>query len=267
MPLQVIVPKSLEEKDGWPALRSAILESFSAPAQETGASSLEMENPTHLESFNLATPSKQCPPPPPAPPSPKNKPPNQTPSITPQPGSSSVPNRATYPKHQHSIPNTLSLWGSDNDSAEEITSHHNKTELDLPVSSARASVASSQWTQVEHDQPRVPPKRLALTEENLSFINQHTASAVEIEGTQTSMTLPTTSMLTSSYEVVAEQRPVNNELSEIEIDIIVSLGQSEHFREASYHGMLVNRFGCTPGYATLLTRMAMANRRAHGSRA
>src|SRR5258708_8297295 len=63
MPLQVIIPKSLEEKDGWPALRNAILESFSAPAQETGASSLEMENPTHLELFNLATPSKPCPPP------------------------------------------------------------------------------------------------------------------------------------------------------------------------------------------------------------
>jgi len=211
MPLQVIIPKSLEEKDGWPALRNAILESFSAPAQETGASSLEMENPTHLELFNLATPLKPCPPPPPAPLSPKNKLPNQMPSITPQPGSSSVPNRATYPKHeQHSIPNTLSLWGSDNDSAEEITSHHNKTELDLPVSSARASIASSQWNQVEHDRPRVLPKHLALTEENLSCINQHTASPVEIEGTQTSMTLPTTSMLTSSYEVIAEQHPVNN---------------------------------------------------------
>ncbi len=85
---------------------------------------------------------------------------------------------------------------------------------------------------------------------NLSFINQHTASPVEIEGTQTSMTLPTTSMLTSSYEVIAEQCPVNNELSEIEIDIIVSLGQSEHFCEASYHGMLVNHFGCTPAYTT-----------------
>src|SRR5260370_42409152 len=102
-----------------------------------------METPMHLESFNLVTPSKPCPPPPPAPPSPKNELPNQMPSIMPQPGSSSVPNHATYLKHeQHSIPYRLSLWGKDNDSPVEIKSNRTKTKINLSVRSMKFSGAS-----------------------------------------------------------------------------------------------------------------------------
>ncbi len=39
----------------------------------------------------------------------------------------------------------------------------------------------------------------------------------------------------------------------MEMDLIISLGQSQQFNESSYCSMLINHFGCMSPYATLLT--------------
>ena len=98
---------------------------------------------------------------------------------------------------------------------------------------------------------------LPLTHENVGIINQCTLTT---EGTGSSKGAPTTYVLMSSYEAIVEPCSDSDELLEMEMDLIISLGQSQQFNESSYHSMLINCFGCSSPYATLLTHMAKATR-------
>ena len=135
MPLQVIAPKGLEEKDGWPALQNAILEIFSAP-QETDAHT--------SKTFNPASPSKPSTSHPMSPSSQINLL-NQTPkgkgklSIMPQPGPSwKMPNPVTPKNEQCTISNNSSLWGDysiGEDMLEEISNQLSKLESNSTIHS------------------------------------------------------------------------------------------------------------------------------------
>ncbi|KAF8331056.1 uncharacterized protein EI90DRAFT_3016506 [Cantharellus anzutake] len=236
MPVQVIAAKSLEEREEWQALQSAILERFSAPTQETSVprpGTPAMNNLTH---FEMPDPLGMCSPTPtPMLPGSQKKPYKQMPkgkgriSVMPQPGPSwKAPNLIAHPmSEQRPISNTSSLWDGhsiEDELVEKIASHLQSVELDLPISTCAVGPAMT-------------------------------------GGPQTSMTAPSTLTLTSSYEAIVEQRSDNEELSEIEMDVIISMGQSKHFSETAYHNMLINHFGCAPTYAALLTHMVMANRR------
>ena len=75
---------------------------------------------------------------------------------------------------------------------------------------------------------------------------------------------PPSSAPFSSYHAVAhhELPDKDQELTKMDVNLIVLLVQSEDFNQATYHNLLVKCFDCSLDKANLLARVAAANQKA-----